>query len=87
VVVVANPTDEVLQEAVLTESPGVNDFFNFPLLLVVNDDQRGLGLRGKLRRQGVCGGGFQETDVENWMDSHGIWEIQLISVRNLPKRL
>jgi hypothetical protein len=79
-VIVTNPTDEVLEQAVFNESPRIKDFLNFPLLLVVNDNRRGLGLRGKLRRQRVSGGGFQEGDVENWMDSHGIWEIQLISV-------
>jgi hypothetical protein len=48
--------------------------------LVVDDDRRGLWLGSKLRRQGISGGGFQERDVENWMDPHGIGEIQLISV-------
>jgi hypothetical protein len=60
--VVTNPTDEVLPQTILAESPRV---LNFPLLLVVDDDWRELGLGSKLRRQGVSGGGFQKGDVED----------------------
>jgi hypothetical protein len=35
---------------------GVENFLNFPLLLVVDDDRRGLGLGSKLGRQRVRGG-------------------------------
>jgi hypothetical protein len=54
--VVSNPTDKVVQEAVLAESPRVKNFLNFPLLSVVDDDRTGLWLGSKLGRQRVRGG-------------------------------
>jgi hypothetical protein len=82
--VVSNPTDKVFQEAVLAESPRVENLLNFPLLLVVDNDRRGLGLGSKLGRQRVRGGGFEERDVENWVNLHRIGKIQLISVGGAP---
>jgi len=58
-------------------SSGIEDFFYFPLLLLLDDNGRGWCL--VLCGYGFCTGcGFEEADVEDWVDFDIGRQVQLI---------
>jgi len=64
-VVEAGPLDSILDLG--SVSSGITDFFYFPLLLFMDDNWRGWWL--VVSRYGFCTGcGFEEADMENWVD-------------------
>jgi len=56
---------------------GVQDFFYLPLLLFLDDNRRGWWL--VVSGDGFCTGcGFEEADVEDWVDFDSGREVQFI---------
>ena len=74
-VVEAGPLDSILD--LVPVASGVEDFLYFPLLLFLDDYRRGWRLEVARDRFGA-GCGFEEADVEDWVDFDSGQEIQLI---------
>ena len=74
-VVEAGPLDSILD--LVPVASGVEDFLYFPLLLFLDDYRRGWRLE-VARDRFSAGCGFEEADVEDWVDFDSGREIQLI---------
>ena len=71
----AGPLDLIL-DLVLVVSR-LEDFLHFPLLLFLNDNGRWWWL--VMSGDRFCTGcGFEEADMENWVDFNSGWQVQLI---------
>ena len=69
------PLDSILD--LIPMVSGVKDFLYFPLLLFLDNYRRGWRLEVARDRFGA-GCGFEEADMEDWVDFDSGWEIQLI---------
>ncbi len=75
-VVVTDPTNKVLELS--SNEFVVENFFDFPLKVFVNNDSRGSWLN--LTCESILGDRFKEGDVEDWVNFHSRREVQLISM-------
>lgn len=57
---------------------GVYDFFNQPLSVVVDNNEKGFSLF--LSVAGVGGSGFNKGDLEAWVNLYSGWKPNLISL-------
>jgi len=74
-VVETGPLDLILD--LVSVVSRVEDFLHFPLLLFLDDNGRQRQL--VMSRDRFCTGcGFEEADMENWVDFDSGWQVQLI---------
>jgi len=74
-VVETGPLDSILN--LVSVVPQVKDFLHFPLLLFLDDNGRWWRL--VMSGDRFCTGcGFEEADMENWVDFDSGWQVQLI---------
>ena len=76
-VVETGPLDSILD--LVSVVSRVQDFLHFPLLLFLDDNGRWWRL--VMSRDRFCiGCGFEEADMEDWVDFDNGWQVQLIGV-------
>jgi hypothetical protein len=72
--VIASPTDPILDTAAIASA--IEDFFDFIVLLAINNDWRRRRL--DLARQGIFRCRFQQGNMEDRVDFHGCRELELV---------
>ena len=74
-VMATGPLDSILD--LVSVVSRVQDFLHFPLLLFLDDNGRWWQL--VMSGDRFCTGcGFEEADMENWVDFDSGWQVQLI---------
>jgi len=73
-----SPLDSILD--LVSVVSRVEDFLHFPLLLFLDDNGRWWQLVMSGDRFCTTGCGFEEADMEDWVDFDSGWQVQLIGV-------